>query len=387
MSAFDLQNPPGSPSLYLRAPPLVSRRGISARLAASPSHRRARPPSPASPMSVSPRLRRRDAAVAGASSAAPDLPGLGRWPRGCICGPRVVHRRIERATGTPPNAFTGHSTASTGVGCGRDGARFLADHEYARDLDLFGRLALPAAEHGAHGNRRGDACRLAAAWRGDRRGARPAGAVEELRPHVDFREDVAVAAAGAEASRTGALARWAGAPPVGSPRLLPGVGACALCRRACRAGTGSAPCSFALAGCSSKPFSCGMASVVSGVVHRSKTGSRPRILADLLAAVEAALSAPRLAACGPLLGARAGLARYRAAQRAGFVARSSTHNLLFMPMTRALLVPEQLAIAIDRWHAAMARRRRLAPRGRRGRSARGAGDLRVRASGRSVPRF
>src|SRR5262249_39235132 len=30
---------------------------------------------------------------------------------------------------------------------------------------------------------------------------------------------------------------------------------------------------------------------------------------------------------------------------------SSTHNLLFMPITRALFVPELLSIAIDRWHA------------------------------------
>ena len=28
------------------------------------------------------------------------------------------------------------------------------------------------------------------------------------------------------------------------------------------------------------------------------------------------------------------------------------HNLLFMPFTTALLVPDQLAVAIDRWHAA-----------------------------------
>jgi DNA mismatch repair ATPase MutS len=29
---------------------------------------------------------------------------------------------------------------------------------------------------------------------------------------------------------------------------------------------------------------------------------------------------------------------------------SSTHNLLFLPFTRALLVPEQIVITIDRWH-------------------------------------
>ena len=102
------------------------------------------------------------------------------------------------------------------AGAGADGARFLDDHPYARDLDLFGRGSLFQLLNTAR-TEAGE--ETLADWfkRGAGRStksARGRPAVDELQARqLDFREDLAVLAAEGTVSRTG------------SRRALGGVGA------------------------------------------------------------------------------------------------------------------------------------------------------------------
>src|SRR6185295_12441446 len=106
-------------------------------------------------------------------------------------------------------------------GTGRDGERFLVGHPYARDLDLFGHASLFELMNTAR-TEAGE--ETLAGWLGrsapDEVLARQA-AVEELRPKLDFREDLAVLAAEGQVSRTGALAQWSRLAPVGFSPVLP----------------------------------------------------------------------------------------------------------------------------------------------------------------------
>src|SRR4051794_4917936 len=104
----------------------------------------------------------------------------------------------------------------TWAGAGPDGARFIGDHHYARDLDLFG----PGSLFQLIDTARTEAGEQTLAdWL-----SMPAGRVEvierqsavgELRDRLDFRETLAVLSAEAHVSRTGALTNWAAAAPVG----------------------------------------------------------------------------------------------------------------------------------------------------------------------------
>ena len=84
-----------------------------------------------------------------------------------------------------------------------------------RSRSVRARLAVPAAQHRPHRGRRSDAGRLAEGAGIDRRGRARQAAVAELRERIDFREEVAVIAAEARVSRTGSLAAWTAAEPVG----------------------------------------------------------------------------------------------------------------------------------------------------------------------------
>ena len=105
------------------------------------------------------------------------------------------------------------------AGAGPDGGRFSTDHPYARDIDLFGPgslfqlLTTARTEAGEE--------TLADWLRGpadvDEIRARQR-AVDELRPNLDFREDLAVLAAETHVGRTTALAIWADTPALGLTR-------------------------------------------------------------------------------------------------------------------------------------------------------------------------
>ena len=104
----------------------------------------------------------------------------------------------------------------TWVGTGPDGARFLAGHSYAADLDLFGAgslfqlLTTARTEAGEETLGKWLAAPASASEVSARQGA-----VAELRERPGFREDLAVLAAEAHVSRTGTLAQWARASPAG----------------------------------------------------------------------------------------------------------------------------------------------------------------------------
>jgi hypothetical protein len=117
----------------------------------------------------------------------------------------------------------------TWSGSGPDGAAFIGEHPYARDLDLFGAGSLFQLIDTAR-TEAGEA--TLAEWLrtpADSSEVRERqAAVAELRDRAEFREALAVLAAEAHVSRTGALAAWAMSSPIGVGRQAAVLfGACA----------------------------------------------------------------------------------------------------------------------------------------------------------------
>jgi hypothetical protein len=244
------------------------------------------------------------------------------------------------------------------AGVGRGGERFLDDHPYARDLDLFGRASLfellNTARTEAGEETLADWLRSGAPI--DEVLARQA-AVEELKTKLDFREDVAVLAAEGEVSRTGAVMQWAASAPVGFGRLVqPLFAACGVVTVTLMVlayedvipwslVVGWVLIAASLAWVWRRPLGV--------VVERiGKPVSDLALLAELLTRIEREpITSPRLSALVAAL-TTGGVVSSRAIARLTQLVsllESSTHNLFFMPITRAL-VPEQLSIAIDQWH-------------------------------------
>ena len=273
---------------------------------------------------------------------------------------RVLQRieRGQRATGLYERGLERLSGRWHAV---RNGERFLADHLYARDLDLFGHASLFELINTAR-TEAGE--ETLAGWLG--RGAAleevlaRQTAVEELRPKLDFREDLAVLAAEGQVSATGALAQWSTLPSVGFSRLLPlMLGALAAVTVAL----------VLLAWYEVVPPGVPVAwlFVQYGIVRAwrkklelvVKRVGQPaddlKLVAELLARIEREpAAAPRLAALKAAFSTHGLVASRAIARLTQLVSlrESAMHNLLFSPFTAALLVPDQLAIAIDRWHAA-----------------------------------
>src|SRR5262245_14309945 len=250
------------------------------------------------------------------------------------------------------------------AGTGRGGDGFLEGHPYARDLDLFGRASLFELLNTAR-TEAGEAALADWLRRGaaaDEIKARQI-AVDELRAKLDYREEVAVLAAEGHVSRTGALASWASSSPIGIGRGVTVLFA-AIAAVTIAAGV--------LAYEEVVPWRSVVFAVVAGVAATLKWRRRLHdvahrvgqpvddlaLLADLLARVEREpASSPRLTALAAAL-STGGVVASRAIARLREIVswhESSTHNLLFMPFTRALFVPELLSVAIDRWHATYGR--------------------------------
>ena len=247
----------------------------------------------------------------------------------------------------------------TWAGTGPDGARFLVDHHYARDLDLFGRGSLfqllDTARTESGEETLADWLKAPATLPEVQ--ARQE-AVAELRERLDFRETLAVLAAEAHVSRTGALTRWAGMSPAGlGPLQARLFGLCAL--------TTALLCAAMFAGRVSSVVVLVWLIVPAAValVYRVKVWHAIRgadAAADDLSLLEALLArleterftAPKLSTLrGALDGARrpseliAQLRRYIAA-------RDALRNEFVRPFGLLLLVRSQAGVAIDRWHQA-----------------------------------
>ncbi len=277
----------------------------------------------------------------------------------------VIHarrlRRFERAQSAERVYLRGLDRISgRWAGTGRDGAAFLDGHPYAGDLDLFG----PASIFELLNTTRteigeltlADWLRTPAALPEVR--ARQA-AIDELRPMLDFKEDVAILASESPVGRTGMLAAWAGAPAVRfSPALRVALAACALITIAL---------GFVVYRDMIAPewlfgwllLEAGFAALwrrqVHQVLHGIDTPERDLgLLADLLARIEIEpFTSPRLAALHQTLLTGGVPPSRRIAQLRSLVSwLDSTHNMMFAPIAFVLLLRQQLAIAIDRWHAA-----------------------------------
>ena len=243
---------------------------------------------------------------------------------------------------------------------GRDGAPFLEGHSYAGDLDLFG----PASLFELLNTTRTEIGELTLAdWL---RGPAPLGevrarqaAIDELRPMLDFKEDVAVLASESPIGRTGLLAAWAGAPAVRfAPALRVALAACALITIALGAAVyrdviapewlfGWLFLEAGFAAIWRRPFH--------RVLHGIDTPERDLgLLAGVLARIESErFTSPRLTKLHQALLTDGIPPSTRIAQLRRLVSwLDSTQNMIFAPIAFVLLLRQQLAIAIDRWHAA-----------------------------------
>jgi hypothetical protein len=246
------------------------------------------------------------------------------------------------------------------AGSGSDGSRFSSDHPYARDIDLFGSGSLfqllTTARTESGEETLADWLRAPAAV--DEILARQR-AVDELRPKLDFREDLAVLAAETHVSRTSALAVWATTPAVGLTRTIGFVLA------------GSATLTVVLIALAFLAVvdvgvvflwvlvQIGLVAVwrrkLDEVLHRIETPSLDiRLLRQLLERVEREVFAsPRLLAIHARLVRDGVLPSVRMRRLQMLVSiLDSTLNPLFSPFGALILVRSQMAVAIDRWHAA-----------------------------------
>ena len=290
------------------------------------------------------------------------------WPLGAwlsFGGLAAIHARrlqgFERAQAAERVYLRGlDRVLDRWAGAGRDGAAFLPGHPYANDLDLFG----PASLFELLNTTRTEIGELTLAdWlRGPAAlpevRARQA-AVDELRPMLDLKEDVAVLASESPVGRTGLLAAWAASPPVRfAPALRMVLAACALI-------------TIALAVVVYRDViapewlfawlfvETGVAALwrrrFHTVLHAIETPERDLgLLAGLLARIEAEpFTSPRLAALHQALLTHGVPPSKRIARLRTLVSwLDSTHNMMFAPIAFVLLLRQQLAIAIDRWHAA-----------------------------------
>ena len=274
----------------------------------------------------------------------------------------VMHARVLNATDRVLRARRYYTRGlsrldGTWSGTGPDGARFIGDHGYARDLDLFGSGSLfqlldtACTESGEE---------TLADWL-----RAPAGmsdvqerqaAVAELRDRPEFRETLAVLAAEAHVSRTGTLTAWAAGSPVGLSPVHAALFA------------GCASVTTALVGAMFAGWLSGLLVTgwlaISGAValyhrrlvwqvlhHADAAADDLSLLEALLAQLEQErFDASRLAGLrGSLDGGVkpsaliAQLGRYIAA-------RDMLRNEFVRPFGLLLLVRSQAAVAIDRWH-------------------------------------
>lgn len=248
----------------------------------------------------------------------------------------------------------------TWAGSGTDGSRYLDDHPYARDLDLFGDGSLFQLLDTARTEAGKDTL---AEWL-----SRPAAeaeivsrqkAVAELRDRVEFREALAVRAAEAHVSRTGTLAQWAAARPagfgVGHAWLF---GACATVTAALTAAAVFTPLEAAPV-VAWIALQAAVAAIWRQQVHRvirgvDAAGHDLGLLSELLARIEREpFTSARLQAWQGELTAESELPSRSIARLKLLIAvRDAPRNEFVRPFALLLLARSQAAVAIDRWHSA-----------------------------------
>ncbi len=244
------------------------------------------------------------------------------------------------------------------AGTGRDGARFMEGHAFARDLDLFGRGSLFEL---LNTTRTDIGEETLADWLRSPAAAcevvRRQASVDELRPMLDFREDAAVLAAESEVGRTGPLAAWTAAPSHRFPAVLaPMLAAFAAVTVAIAVAVylGAVGSGWLVVWVS---VEAGVASIwrrpFNEILHAVEAPEHDlALLAALLERIERErFTSPGLAALSQTLVTDGVPPSRRIAQLRTIVSwLDSTHNLIFAPFAYVLLVRPQLAIVISRWH-------------------------------------
>ena len=250
---------------------------------------------------------------------------------------------------------------STWAGAGPDGARFLDGHPFARDLDLFGPASLFQLLDTARTQVGEDTL---AAWL--RAGAdleevraRQA-AVAELAPKIEFREDLAVLAAEAYVGRTDTLMAWAESPPSGLGRAHGFVfAACAIVSASLvvLVFTERVPSTALVLWLLVQSGIVGLwrRRILSALTHIDTAANDLGLMSGLLERMEREpFTSPRLEALRAALFDNGTPPSRRLAQLQGLVSMldQATLNLLIRPIGALLVVRSQVAVAIDRWHAA-----------------------------------
>jgi MutS-like protein len=273
-----------------------------------------------------------------------------------------VLRRMERARRARQLYERGMARlSSTWAGAGPDGARFLEGHRFAHDLDLFGPASLfqlldtARTEIGEE---------TLAAWLGngaeiDEVRARQL-AVAELAAKIDFRADLAVLAAEAHVAKTGPLAAWAASPSAGLSAVHAAVFAASAIVSASlvvAAFMERAPWTALLAWILVQAglVRIWRARIRTALAGIDAAGYDLGLMADLLARLEIEpFESARLAAMRAALVVQGMPPSRRVARLRRLVTflDQATLNLWFKPIAALLLVREQTAFGIDRWHAA-----------------------------------
>jgi hypothetical protein len=284
-------------------------------------------------------------------------------PALCFVALVVVHARVlnrlERARRARVQYERGvHRLTGRWAGTGRSGARFLEGHLYARDLDLFGRASLFELLDTAR-TEAGE--ETLAAWLRagapiDEVRARQA-AVDELRPMLDFREELSVLAAETPVGRTGVLAAWAGRAPAGfAPPVRFLFAACAIVTVVLVTGafTGAVDAD-ALTAWILVPSTIALVwrRRVKAVLANVDAPERDlELLSVLLERIEREpFTSPRLVSLRAALATGDVMPSRRIATLARLMSwLDSTRNQFFAPIALVLLLRSQLAVAIDRWH-------------------------------------
>ncbi len=253
--------------------------------------------------------------------------------------------------------------AGTWAGTGPDGRRFGQGHATAADLDLFGPGSLFQLLHTARteaGEETLARWLMAPAPPAEIR-ARQA-AVTELRSELDFRESLAVSAAGARTSRTGTLATWAAAPgsalSLGAAWLFGAVGGLSAALLVAML-LGRIPAGlFFLSLFVQFAIVVAFWRRIGRAVADVETAARDlELLAAVLAVIEAkSFTTERLRGVSAALRTGGVPASQQIARLLRWItALDSTRNQILAPFAWLVMLPYLCSLAIDRWHAEHAR--------------------------------
>lgn len=245
----------------------------------------------------------------------------------------------------------------TWAGTGADGSRFLDDHPYARDLDLFGDGSLfqflNTARTEAGEMFLADWLRTPAPLS---EAAARQNAVSELRDNVEFRQGLAVHASEAHVSPTGRLTAWAALEPVGlgaaqawSFRILALLNVLVVISMF----TDRLPAGWAIGWLAvSGALALAHKRRVWTVIRRADAAADDLSLFEsLLTRIESEpFRTPRLEHLrGAINGAQKPSALIRQLRRV-IALRDVLRNELIRPVGLLLFIRSQAAVAIDQWH-------------------------------------